>query len=70
MIGLDLLGTQSELGLPTGLELVDAAIDPLTDCPVEAADGETPPEADLEEATVAPLNADQSETGDSDEMVR
>ena len=36
LIGLDLLGTQSELGVPTELELVDAAIDQLTDRPVEA----------------------------------
>ena len=66
----ELLGTQSELGVPTDIVPVDTAIDQLTDRPVEASEGETSPEADLEEATAAPLDADQSESGDSDESVR
>ncbi|KAF0289207.1 hypothetical protein FJT64_012479 [Amphibalanus amphitrite] len=66
LIGLDLLGTQSELGVPTEMELLDAAIDQLTDEQVAAAadDGEAPD--DLEAATAAPLDADESDSGDSD----
>ena len=56
--------------MPTDIKLVDAAIDQLTDRPVEAAEGETSPEADLGEATAAPLDPDQSENGNSDESVR
>ena len=70
LIGLDLLGTQSELGVPTEMELLDAAIDQLTDEQVAAAadDGEAPD--DLEAATAAPLDADESDSGDSDGTVR
>ena len=40
--------------MPTDIVPVDTAINQLTDRPVEASEGETSPEADLEEATAVP----------------
>lgn len=55
--------------MPAELELVDAAIDRISERPEEGPEQDTT-ETDLEEATAAPLDAGESECGGSDEEVR
>ena len=65
---MELLGTQSELGVPTDTELINTAVDKITDgrSPNTDAEGEATSEDDLEQATAATLDAEESDGSDSD----
>ena len=71
---MELLGAQSELGVPTDTELINTAVDKITDrrSPNTDAEGEATSEddleqaIDLEQATAATLDAEESDGSDSD----